>query len=119
MNITRKLFVFPILSIFIFSCSKATLPLSLKERLHNAYLDVIEEDENDLRDLVCLNHEDNRVVWNSSNDKVLLFTLHRFPSFNFNPPNNPIFASHIEQFFLPNNPISNSPFHKYIISYDS
>ena len=45
MNITRKLFVFPILSIFIFSCSKATLPLSLKERLHNAYLDVIEEDE--------------------------------------------------------------------------
>ena len=80
MNITKKLFVFPILSIFIFSCSKATSPLSLKERLHNAYLDVIEEDENDLRDLVCLNHEDNRVVWNSSNDKVLLFTLHRFPS---------------------------------------
>ena len=55
-------------------------PKTLKERLHDAYLDVIEEDENDLRSLVNLTKEDNRVTWNASNDKVLLFTLHRYPS---------------------------------------
>lgn len=51
----------------------------LEERLHNAFLDVIEEDESDLRPLVNLTHDDPLVSWNEANDKVLLFTLHRFP----------------------------------------
>lgn len=55
-------------------------PKTLEERLHDAYLNVIEEDENDLKSLVNLTKEDNRVTWNASNDKVLLFTLHRYPS---------------------------------------
>ena len=80
MNIARKIYVLPLISLFVFSCSKGASPLSLEERLHNAYLDVIEEDENDLRDIVCLNQSDNRVTWNSDNSKVLLFTFHRFPT---------------------------------------
>ena len=75
----KEVIILPLMVITLVQCSKST-PISLKERLHNAYLDVIEEDENDLRPLVNLTHDDPLVTWNESNDKVLLFTLHRFPT---------------------------------------
>ena len=68
------IFIVTILS----SCSSKSL--TLPERLHNAYLDVIEEDENDLRPLVNLTKDEQNITWNSTSDKVLLFTLHRFPT---------------------------------------
>ena len=71
----------PLISLLGVSCSSSNeISLTLKERLHNAYLDVIEEDENDIRNLVCLSKDDVNVTWNSDNNKVLLFTLHRYPN---------------------------------------
>ena len=75
---STRIIILPLLSVLLFSCSNKAAVLSLEERLHNAYLDVIEEDESDFRNLVTLDHNDERVIWNSS--KVLMFTLHRFPS---------------------------------------
>lgn len=69
----------PLMTILVAGCSN-NASLSLKERLHNAFLDVIEEDESDLRPLVNLTTEDDNLIWNATNDRVLLFTLHRFPS---------------------------------------
>ena len=77
-KITKLLFL-PLTILLVTSCAKEQ-ELTLKERLHNAYLDVIEEDESDIRPLVSLTKEDNRVIWNDTGDKVLLFTLHRYPA---------------------------------------
>ena len=67
-----------LLSIFLISCSN-NASIDLKERLHNAYLDVIETKEENLRPLVSLIKDDEKVYWNEAKDKVLLFTLHRYP----------------------------------------
>ena len=80
MTITKKLFVLPLLTSILISCSNNTHSLSLKERLHNAYLDVIEAKEENIRPLICLTQEETKVDWNESRNKVLLFTFHRFPS---------------------------------------
>ena len=90
----QKLFLLPLAVVLITSCSNGETttsslttaptsasepaPISLKERLHNAYLDVLEEDETDLRPLVNLNKDDEKTIW--KDDRVLLFTLHRYPS---------------------------------------
>ena len=79
MQFNKRFLVLPIIGVLLFSCSNNS-SLSLEERLHNAYLDVIEAKEENLRTLVCLTQEDEKVDWNSEKDKVLLFTLHRFPT---------------------------------------
>lgn len=71
------LFILPIFSILLVAC-KGAEPLTLEERLHNAYLDSIEAKEENIRPLVNLTKEDKNVSW--KDDKALLFTLHRYPS---------------------------------------
>ena len=78
MNKMKSIITISLLPMLLMGCSNVSL--SLEQRLHDAFLDVIEEDENDLRTLVSLTHEDSLVTWNQDNEKVLLFTLHRFPS---------------------------------------
>ena len=79
MFINKKVLILPIISTLLVSCSTKA-PLTLEERLHEAYLDVIEEDEKDIRPLVTLSKEDKNVTWNNEGNKILLFTLHRFPA---------------------------------------
>ena len=81
MKFSKTLFLTSLLSTLLISCSVGTgKALTLKERLHNAYLDVIEAKEENIRPLVCLTQNDEGVTWNEAKDKVLLFTFHRFPS---------------------------------------
>ena len=60
------------------SCSNESPTLTNEQLLHNAYLDSIEATSEKIRPLVCLNKNDVRTIWKE--DKVLLFTLHRFPT---------------------------------------
>ena len=76
MKLNKSIIILPIISIFVMGCSNQDL--TLEERLHNAYLNVIEAKEENFRTLVNLTKEDSRVDW--KDNKVLLFTLHRFPS---------------------------------------
>ena len=72
-----------ILATLVTSCTYDGIPadpMSLEDQLHLAYLDVIETTENDIRELVTLTQNDEKVIWNETNDKVLLFTLHRYPT---------------------------------------
>ena len=39
-------------------------------------------------------------------ESFFLHSLHKSPSLSFIPPSKPIFSLHIQQFFLPNNPIN-------------
>ena len=82
MRLNKTLFVLSMLSILVVSCYKnqANTSLTLKERLHNAYLDVIEAKEENIRPLVKLTHDDGNIYWNEEQNKVLLFTFHRFPT---------------------------------------
>lgn len=74
----QRLLILPLLSLLLLGCSSNTHHLSLDERLHNAYLDVIEAKEENIRPLVNLNEQENKVDYQDG--RVLLFTLHRFPS---------------------------------------
>ena len=76
---TKTLFFLTLLIPLTISCSNEAVELTLKERLNNAYLDVIETKEENLRLLVSLTKDEEKVYWNESQDKVLLFTFHRFP----------------------------------------
>ena len=67
-----------IIPIMLLSCSKQGL--TNEERLHKAYLDVIEATEEKIRPLVNLSKDDDKVIWNESGDKVLLFTFHKYPT---------------------------------------
>ena len=78
MNLGRQLIKISILSTLLISCSNNKV-IDLKERLHNAYLDVIEATEEDIRPLVSLTKDEENLYWSDDN-KVLLFTFHRFPS---------------------------------------
>ena len=78
MNLCRQLIKISILSTLLISCSNNKV-IDLKERLHNAYLDVIEATEEDIRPLVSLTKDEENLYWSDDN-KVLLFTFHRFPS---------------------------------------
>jgi len=79
MFINKKVFIIPLISTLLVSCSNKA-HLTLEERLHEAYLDVIEEDETDIRPLVALTKEEKNIEWNNEGDKVLLFTFHRYPT---------------------------------------
>ena len=77
----KILFTLSLLTLLTVSCSGSKTPsLTLEERLHNAYLDVIETKEENIRPLVTLTQNENNLYWNEAKDKVLLFTFHRFPS---------------------------------------
>ena len=78
MKTTKTIFQLSLLSVFLFSCS-SEVSKSLAERLHDAYLDVIETKQENLRDLVTLTEDDEKITWNQNKDKVLLFTFHRYP----------------------------------------
>lgn len=78
MNLTRQLIKISILGTLLISCSNNKV-IDLKERLHNAYLDVIEAKEENIRPLVSLTKNEENLYWSEDN-KVLLFTFHRFPS---------------------------------------
>ena len=65
------------IGLLLMSCSKDSV--FLEERLHNAYLDVIEAKEENIRPLVSLTKDDKNIYWNEEKDKVLLFTFHRYP----------------------------------------
>ena len=81
MRINKVLVTLPFVTLLVIGCGNTQVtPLTIKERLHNAYLDVIEEDETDLRNLVSLTKEDQNVTWNSEGNRVLLFTFHRYPA---------------------------------------
>ena len=95
MNISKKLILVTLVGFSLFACGSnsgsqaltsfsqeesSETTLTLEERLHNAYLDVIETKEENLRDLVTLTEDDERVTWNQEKDKVLLFTFHRYPT---------------------------------------
>lgn len=77
MKVINKTIV-PLISVLLLACNQTT-PLTLKERLRNAYLDVIEAKQENIRDLVNLTKEDKNVIWNQEKTKVLLFTFHRYP----------------------------------------
>lgn len=79
MSIYKRLLMLPLTSVLLFSCSNSK-ELSLEERLHNAYIDVLETKEKNLRHLITLDQDEKEVTWSNTKDKVLLFTLHRFPS---------------------------------------
>ena len=49
MNIAKRLLSICLLSVFITSCSKGKTTLTLEERLHNAYLDVLETKKENIR----------------------------------------------------------------------
>ena len=74
----RPILSFAALPFFLFGCAKPSL--SNDELLHNAYLDAIEATEEKIRPLVNLTLEEENITWNAVKDRVLLFTLHRFPS---------------------------------------
>lgn len=63
-------------SLLLVSCGQNNLTNA--ELIHIAYLDSIEATKDKIRPLLNLNKEDNKTYWNE--DKVLLFTLHRFPT---------------------------------------
>ena len=69
---------FAALSASLLACAGTTL--SNDELYHQAYLNVIEATSDKIRPLVCLDHDDGNVTWNEAGDKVLLFTLHHYPS---------------------------------------
>ena len=75
----QKILILSMISVIVVSCSNKK-PLTLEERLHEAYLDVIEQDEKDIRPLVSITKEEKNIDWNDEGDRVLLFTFHRFPA---------------------------------------
>ena len=75
----QKMIILSMISVIVVSCSNKK-PLTLEERLHEAYLDVIEQDEKDIRPLVSITKEEKNIDWNDEGDRVLLFTFHRFPT---------------------------------------
>ena len=77
MRFCKPLLSLSTLTIFLISCSNAAI--SLEERLHNAYLDVIEAKEDNIKPLASLTQGDEKIYWNETKDKVLLFTFHRYP----------------------------------------
>lgn len=76
----NKAHLLPLLTLpfLLLSCAKQTL--TNEELLHQAYLNVIEATKDKLRPLINLVEGEDKVDWNQSKDKVLLFTFHRFPS---------------------------------------
>lgn len=78
MKHTRPVFLLSLLSVYLFGCSAPAL--SNQQRIHNAYLDCIEATNDKIRPLVNLTLDEERITWNDTKDRVLLFTFHRFPT---------------------------------------
>lgn len=76
MKLNKSIIILPIISIFVMGCSNQDL--TLEERLHNAYLDVIDAKQENIRNLVNLTKDDPNIDYKDG--KVLLFTFHRFPT---------------------------------------
>lgn len=77
MNKTRLL-SFLSLPFLLISCRGNNI--SNDELIHQAYLNVIEASKDEIRPLINLNVKEDKVDWNISKDRVLLFTFHRFPT---------------------------------------
>ena len=75
----KRILMLSFIPALLLSCSKP-VKLTNEELLHQAYLNVIEADEDEIRPLVTLSQNDEKVTWNQAKDKVLLFTFHRWPS---------------------------------------
>ena len=73
----KKVSLLLLVPTLLLSCSKEEL--SNEARLRQAYLNSIEVTNEKIRPLVNLTKTDSGVLWNNSGDKVLLFTLHRYP----------------------------------------
>ena len=76
-NITRALTMI-LMPFALLACSKQA-ELTNQELLRKAYLDCIEATNEKIRPLVCLTKDDKNVIWNENNDRVLMFTFHRYP----------------------------------------
>ena len=76
-QVLKRLEVLSFLPFLLGGCGKT---LTNEELIRKAYLDCVEVSENKLRPLVNLVPSEEKVTWNESKDKVLLFTLHRYPS---------------------------------------
>lgn len=68
-----------ILSLPFLLCSCSKPEPTNAELFHQAYLNVIEASEDELRPLVNLTKQESKVDWNQEGDRVLLFTFHRYP----------------------------------------
>ena len=75
---SKRIIALALIPLFVVSCSKEP-ELSNQELLRKAYLDVIEATEEKIRPLVTLTKTDEKITWNQAQDKVLLFTFHRYP----------------------------------------
>ena len=75
---SKRIIALALIPLFVVGCSKEP-ELSNQELLRKAYLDVIEATEEKIRPLVTLTKADEKVTWNQSQDRVLLFTFHRYP----------------------------------------
>ena len=75
--VKRSLLIVTIFSL-LGGCAKQS-ELSNAELIRNAYLDVIEATEAKIRPLVNLTKNDENITWNEAQDRVLLFTFHRYP----------------------------------------
>ena len=75
---SKRIIALALIPLFVVGCSKEP-ELSNQELLRKAYLDVIEATEEKIRPLVTLTKADEKVTWNQAQDRVLLFTFHRYP----------------------------------------
>ena len=80
MAVNKRIIILSFLPLFLMGCNKQEKALTNVELLRNAYLDVIEATEEKIRPLVNLTKDEQKVTWNETKDKVLLFTFHRYPS---------------------------------------
>lgn len=77
-SLIKKSLLIVAVSTLLGGCAKQS-ELSNAELIHNAYLDVIEATEAKIRPLVNLTIDDENITWNEAQDRVLLFTFHRYP----------------------------------------
>ena len=75
---SKRIITLALIPLFVVSCSKEP-ELSNQELLRKAYLDVIEATEEKIRPLVTLTKAEEKITWNQAQDRVLLFTFHRYP----------------------------------------
>ena len=77
-SLIKKSLLIVAVSTLLGSCAKQS-ELSNAELIRNAYLDVIEATKAKIRPLVNLTKDDENITWNEAQDRVLLFTFHRYP----------------------------------------
>ena len=75
---SKRIIALALIPLFVVSCSKEP-ELSNQELLRKAYLDCIEATQEKIRPLVALTKTDEKITWNQAQDKILLFTFHRYP----------------------------------------